>query len=444
MENYQATIDQIISFLTQYRFLIDSQLTATFIPDYFSEIPEEWINYLLSFDYHQLIQLPKILDQITLPSLHRFISDIISLSPNYPHYSDQFETSKFECYFMNPKKVHECKKLARFIFEKSINLGLDRIIDIGAGQGYLSHLLVTKGNLKVTAIEAKDHNSHQSEKRGKFIRRKMKKEEADYNTISLFVTPDNLINYTQDPCILTGLHTCGDLSATCIKAFLSDTNIKGMINVGCCYEHITEYINPCAQELVEKYLEHIGKSYTGRNLDESLNKSDEKAGFPLSNYIKITYPCFFLGRIAKKLAMSEVSLIENPEKTFKQLDFRAAFQVLLGEAYPEKSNVFCIGQGVKKYTDFRDFVSKSFLKIGLENPYRDDNLNEMYEIRFRDQEKKAAIIWSLRSLMGGLIENLILLDRAKYLSENSVNTEIFSIFDKTLSPRNLALYSWKN
>lgn len=41
MENYQNLVSEIIAFLKDFRFLIDSQLTGVFIPGHFEEINEE-------------------------------------------------------------------------------------------------------------------------------------------------------------------------------------------------------------------------------------------------------------------------------------------------------------------------------------------------------------------------------------------------------------------
>lgn len=70
---------------------------------------------------------------------------------------------------MSPKKIHEVSRLADYIITKCNELGVRKVIDIGAGQGYLSHLLVTAGNLNVVAVECKDWNIHEANKRGEKI-----------------------------------------------------------------------------------------------------------------------------------------------------------------------------------------------------------------------------------------------------------------------------------
>ena len=42
------------------------------------------------------------------------------------------------------------------------------------------------------------------------------------------------------PTIIVGLHTCGDLAATCLKFFLKARQLTALCIVGCCYHHIKE------------------------------------------------------------------------------------------------------------------------------------------------------------------------------------------------------------
>ena len=40
--------------------------------------------------------------------------------------------------------------------------------------------------------------------------------------------------------MLTGLHTCGDLASTMLKLFVSNSDVKCLCSVGCCYHLLTE------------------------------------------------------------------------------------------------------------------------------------------------------------------------------------------------------------
>ena len=345
---------------------------------------------------------------------------------------------------MNPKKIHEVTRLSSYIQSKSLENGLHKCLDIGSGQGYLSHLLVTRGGLKVTAIEAKEHNSCESQKRSEIISEKLGSS-GDFETVSMIVTEDNVHQFTEEPCTLVGLHTCGDLSPICCRLFLADPNIRGIVNVGCCYHHLNEYIAPQAEQGVKEYLERVAEAFHGRSIDETILATEEKAGFPMSRYLRQRYPWFFLGRLPRTLAISEPQPehAKDPRLTFRKFQYRAAFQALLKEYFPELTLTFVVGNRIKKFDCFANYAGEALRKMKLEEPIGREELEEFYRNRFEPLEKKSAIFWVIRSALSGPIENLILLDRAMFLEESGAKTEIVEIFDKLKSPRNIVISAFK-
>ena len=379
-----------------------------------------------------------------MPSLKEYLTTIETLSPNYPNYLSELEVTRIESYGMSPKKIHESSRLSDYIKQKCLEYNIQKTLDIGSGQGYLSHLLVTKAGLKVTAIEAKEHNSHESEKRGKIISERLGKEGV-FETVSMIVTSDNIFQFADEPCMIVGLHTCGDLSPVCLKLYLANPNIKGVINVGCCYQHLTESINPSAEMYVEEYLARVGKTFEGRSIDETIFASEEKAGFPLSEYVKNKFPYFFLGRLPRTLAISEPQPQheKDPKLTFIKFQYRAAFQALLLRYFPEFSLKFMIGNRIKHFDQFSNYAFAALKKMKIEHSLTKEELDSFYNQNFLELEKKSAIFWVIRSALSGPIENLIILDRALFLFENGSKTEIISIFDKLKSARNTLISGFK-
>ncbi|KAJ1879653.1 hypothetical protein LPJ57_002712, partial [Coemansia sp. RSA 486] len=56
--------------------------------------------------------------------------------------------------------------------------------------------------------------------------------------------------------------------------------------------------------------------------------------------------------------------------------------------------------------------------------------------------KQMAAVWALRSMVGALIESIIVVDRAAYLSEHcgaGGTVGAFALFDPVTSPRNIVL-----
>lgn len=52
--------------------------------------------------------------------------------------------------------------------------------------------------------------------------------------------------------VLTGLHACGDLSATLLRHFVNCPHVRGITSVACCYMKITTKENPSPPGLVER------------------------------------------------------------------------------------------------------------------------------------------------------------------------------------------------
>lgn len=171
---FNFKLDSIISFLSSYNDLINSQVTGAYVNNYFTCIPESWFQELNIFPYDEIMQLLKILSKVTITQLNNsglksFLQTAFTLGPNYPEYTQSINIRFYEALGMSPKKIHEVSRMASFIITKCEELNIHKVIDIGAGQGYLSHLLVTAGNLNVVAVECKDLNIHEANKRGQKI-----------------------------------------------------------------------------------------------------------------------------------------------------------------------------------------------------------------------------------------------------------------------------------
>lgn len=344
---------------------------------------------------------------------------------------------------MSPKKIHETSRLAPFISEQLSSQGINKVIDLGAGQGYLSFLLASRFSLQVTAIEGRKHNSEMSQKRADRISKALKGQSSLENICEI-VKGEDLENYTGDLCCIVGLHTCGNLASDSLKMFVNSQNVKAIINVGCCYQLLTEYVDVDSQEYRD-YVDYVGLGTQGRSLDESLVTDKESAGFPLSRFLKDNFPGFMLGKLTRSLCIGDSSN-QNSKKAvfnFLKMEYRAAFQFLLATRYPEYTKVFAIGNKIRRFQDFAGYCDAAFERLKLENPMGKDELNEFYEVNFKEQSKKISALWTLRSVFSGPVENLILLDRVLYLREQGIQVSAFRIFDRDISPRNTVISAYK-
>ncbi|XP_071137332.1 probable methyltransferase-like protein 25 isoform X1 [Mytilus edulis] len=71
--------------------------------------------------------------------------------------------------FMTPKKCHEVNIMSDVCSFISKNAGIDVVVDMGSGKGYLSTQLVYQHNLCVVAVDAQTVNTHGAQKRASLL-----------------------------------------------------------------------------------------------------------------------------------------------------------------------------------------------------------------------------------------------------------------------------------
>lgn len=150
------------------------------------------------------------------------------------------------------KKEHEISRIADITKLLINKLGpIDEIVDVGAGIGHLSRILSLLLDKKVSTIEGDpllvETANILDEKIAKNLKylSKMKK----FDKSGDWDTPDRKAIYVKEEkqmegnsegkrLLLTGLHTCGDFSATILKYFYANDDAKILLHFGCCYHKL--------------------------------------------------------------------------------------------------------------------------------------------------------------------------------------------------------------
>ncbi|KAL8142265.1 hypothetical protein V2J09_015297 [Rumex salicifolius] len=260
---------------------------------------------------------------------------------------------------MNLKKRHEVEILAAVINSVAKTVDSHTVVDVGSGQGYLAQVLSFQYNLSVLAIDGSLHHGEVTKSRAERIKKhyaaKMRKLGSEKwslyipKTITCRVLSANMLKnlsseieeqrlrskFSEDSClggfddemtkftkdvaasnnncslVLAGVHACGDLSVTMLRAFSECSQVSALVSIGCCYNLLSE--------------------------DEPGNH-DSECGFPMSNTVK-SYG-LSLGKSTRDLAcqsaerwrdLKEDAGIQN----FDLHAFRAAFQIVLDKYYPQ-------------------------------------------------------------------------------------------------------------
>eukprot|EP01103_Thecamoeba_quadrilineata_P013578 TRINITY_DN380_c0_g1_i3.p1 TRINITY_DN380_c0_g1~~TRINITY_DN380_c0_g1_i3.p1 ORF type:complete len:373 (+),score=63.11 TRINITY_DN380_c0_g1_i3:491-1609(+) len=338
---------------------------------------------------------------------------------------------------MSPKKQHEVLRLAPLISLLSQRLNTNVCIDLGAGQGYLSDHLAIACDLQVVAIEGKDNHTQGASNRSKALAKlnskggkskTMGQSKGNVSHITKHlstdeswgdlkpVLPEQMANVNTN-ALLIGLHTCGDLASTLLRLFASSPSLTACVDVGCCYNLLTD------------------------------------AGYPLSNYVKdkkLILPT--AARMAACQALERWGVDRDADELmFTKHSYRAILQVLITEGLIEpNSNMDVrhedaqtppknrVGRVRKRNMTFVEYAKIACQKLNARAP-PDLILEERYE-RLREEAETLPIFWTLRALVGPIVESLLMMDRLMFIGQHeSMSGMILPLFDPRLSPRNLVV-----
>ncbi|ORX48946.1 hypothetical protein BCR36DRAFT_354053, partial [Piromyces finnis] len=439
-------------FPNEWQFLKDCSLEEILKMTSLHEVKDEWPESIKNY-----IKLTKEISLIRNPKLINLESHIT-----------QEEINKNILIGMNPKKVYEVKILASLIHNVAKSNNINNILDIGAGQAYLSSVLAYQHNLRVLGVDCNDIQICGASTRNEYIKRALafdnskknketecnennKEEEANiesekkigklYMCNRLVTENDTFASLIEeitkheeiiDPnesWLTCGLHACGDLTPSMIKLFLKGTS-SAFVGIGCCYNLLTEE-----------------------------DREDNEKGFPLSEF---SNSCGFqLGPAAKMIACQVTpKWITQPNisETFKKHFYRAILQVIIYEnkllSENELSHIV-IGRIRKQHMkSFKSYATEALKRLSVsEEKIRTIDF-EAYLERYKKREGEIIAAWALRTLISNAIESLILTDRWLFFEEQSdilqestkdlsIETHLFPLFDQITSPRNMVLIAIK-
>ncbi|EDW90824.1 methyltransferase-like protein 25 [Drosophila yakuba] len=372
--------------------------------------------------------------------------------------------------FMSAKKCHEVELAAALVdhLVKSFGQG-GFIVDAGDGKGYLSSRLALQYGHRVLGIDANAENTQNALSRNRKLqrawnglteraelqiqgitpKRRGKKSPArdstksapaleNYKTTAKFITtelnfgallaehftqlgPEDSPNFC-----LTGLHTCGNLAATCLQVFHAQADCRLLCNVGCCY-HL----------LRERYSQ---QEFFG---NKALMDLQTDYGFPLSQYLQERK--VRMGRNARMLAAQSIErTVDAKELPNVTLYYRALLEILVCRHAPQLKNELQVGK-VRKFDSFQEYIQKCSTK--LDAPWlaavEEEELQSLLQ-EYAVDKHYLDLFYLLRMSFAPVLESLILLDRLLYLKELGYKRSyLINLFDPVISPRHFAIVSIK-
>ncbi|KAI8087632.1 methyltransferase domain-containing protein [Gilbertella persicaria] len=314
---------------------------------------------------------------------------------------------------------------------------VESIVDLGAGQGYLSRSIAFQSNLKVLAVDSSEIQTCGAKKFDERAIKYLSSDDLRLHHVTDFITPDNastiLSKWSDHPkdekWLLCGLHTCGDLASMMMRLFVTSSEITCFVNVGCCYHFLTE--------------------------KEQEAQGQESVGFPLSQLICDSG--FYFGPTPKMLSCQAPARWEDQlEETLTAYEhhfFRALLQAIMVEKGMTDVTIAPVIGRLNKKRDFVSFpvyVQVASKRLGLpENSITPQEAEDYYQkYKAKGVDKQIAILWTLRVLLGPILESLILIDRWLYLNDlipdsPTKNIWMWPLFDPITSPRNMVIAATK-
>ncbi|KAA1473800.1 hypothetical protein DENSPDRAFT_297474 [Dentipellis sp. KUC8613] len=387
---------------------------------------------------------------------------------------------------MSPKKAHEVSRMSEYIHHLTTSVpqfhDVRYIVDVGAGQGYLSRALCDLG-FHVLALDG-DTGQTEGAKRRDDAKSKGSKPKASqsyaklptkgsltHKTLYINSTTlkDAVSSWIDDPraaidrpapsVLFVALHACGSLTPDIYRAFLDlqrsrngNTAEKwspaGAVIVGCCYNLMDAAVDfPLSREfascprLTSSHLQ-LATQMPSHWFDTPTSRASAELAVKKVVYRALLEP--FLQASASAQAPDRLNIPPTPSGTEP-------------EPGPEARKARIGRLPDRIYTSFPNFCSHAFTRLGLEpSTHSFDSLptlstDENVPMPLAEAQKRLEVLHTLRCILGPCIESLILLDRLAWLRENLCSdsmeekdaewdVELVGLFDQALgSARSFAL-----
>ncbi|XP_012061091.1 PREDICTED: methyltransferase-like protein 25 [Atta cephalotes] len=411
MTEYNQHFEKALDFINIYQELIDCHLVDFITEGLWDKcLPEKlrselenidmnddiWAENNIDSELSNFIQLTK---SLSLESCSAVIcvNDLPKLLPQSS--TERLIENKFvypKSELMNTKKSHEIEMLGKVIAEIALSTH-SLVIDAGAGKAYLSTYLSEHFNIPILAIDSSQvcykgaiNRQEKIQKRKRTLTKiryivQELDDTTNYNKVVNTCYPDWNVNGN---LILTGLHTCGMLVHSVIKAFLHAKDINLLLVVPCCYHLANETLSGC----------------------------------------------WNFSKNARMLAQQSIERSRYNKHLSPSLFYRAVLQIILHSLGYYNAKV---GRG-GPLNNFVDYAKCALSKIGVDKNQIPSAyvLQEIYQnhIHFKS---RLSLFQMLRIYMSSVVEAAIMLDRIIFLQNNikCSKVAVIRLFDPTLSPR---------
>ncbi|CAL8247767.1 unnamed protein product [Lota lota] len=497
-QNQRDLARNLTTFLSKYNYISDSYIIEFFTEELWEKLPAKWREVLCGLSYPQIADLlldtkcqDKRYPSVWPLSLLAFRATAHALSfprragqqsgavdPVEEFLENHSQSSMLSHIFrkhVKPKKQHEIRKLGSLVKQLCDQTNCEAVVDVGSGQGHLTRFLSFGLGLSVTAIEADQKLVTMATKFDEELLWTLEKEKSRWDGSSHLSksgpSPHHVVGWVNPKAswelflkqlreaectaeapsplgrsMLTGLHACGDLSATLLRHFVACPHVRGITSVACCYMKITTKECPSPPGLVVAPPPPAPPDPL--ELPRLVADNNDRCcsgefGYPMSSWVR-GLPGHGLSYKAREGACHAIEdymqRLREESGLLRTHCYRATLETIIREAKPEMRRVGV--QTIKKahLLPFTEYSRLGLARVGLPPslPLEPGRVEAMLE-----QEGMVVVYFSLALLLAPAVETLVLLDRIIYLQENGVKSKLVPLFDPELSPRNFVLVAMK-
>jgi hypothetical protein len=395
------------SFLHQHQLMWEDEILYRY-PHHEAGYPQEFIDEMMNMPEGHLYRLGALSEYkgtISLPAHKEFYQEVEELSQVPKLLLDETKLSQDKLPYrkIKGKKEHELKHILGLLEE--LKWPFEHVLDVCGGMGHLSQIVSHHFNTQGTCVD----KCEEFLSRGKERYHHWGSSRIDYQTQDVLKDQFPLSPELAKKTLSMGLHTCGPLAVRQLQ-LSRELQIPWLINFGCCYSKL-------------------------ENFDD----------YHLSAFAK-EHP-FKLSLPALTVATHSFMAIDRKLWEFKFVvkHFRYAIHIFIFENFPHLAKL-PLGNSPKKLYegDFPTYAyaQLKYLGVSLDKLPSEVTLRKFYQSKKLHQGIRRMILAGLLRLQTGrVLELYLLMDRALFMEESGYISELKRCFDRSLSPRNIALLS---
>lgn len=408
--NFKSHAQTLAAFTQKYSSIWKKEIMNEY-PETLEDYPVEWINLLESLSPEELydVDCKRNVAKIQGTSFHEFTKEIEQLSRiDFIPESPEIPLEDWAFQGVKKKKRHEIQKIVPVLKKVKSDSDFEYVVDIGGGVGHLSRILSHYHSIPSISIDQNTEFQKIGLNRLQKYRRLEGASDVTFMNLTFGKESDeeNLKLVFNQKALGLGLHTCGPLANTLIKA-TADYATKGLLSFGCCYHQLIP------------------------------NKD-----FPLSNFYKVEkLPVLNLYGFTLATRSHAGMDFDSYQTKMKVKSYRYALHLFIMKHFNSNQYTSAGECHMSLYTmPFHHYIKEKLTELNLAHTFSDQYFDDFFASAEIQRQLRVMFLCNIiRWQLGRVLEIYLLIDRCLYLEERGYVVNLKQYFDESLSPRNLGI-----